>query len=389
MMRLTRYCFLCCLFIGVLAGCKDTRVSIVNEGPGSDGAAQVARVTGVVRDVSGLPIQGVHVVTIPFGRATSTDDIGRRIIDDVKTDANGNFVIAQVQQSSYKLLFLGSGYIKESLTIGPIDFNPDNLVDNAIQKSVVLEAFPALGDGDTPAVAVFDPEDKKRTTEILASSGIRFVDVRGDVANLNADNFNVLVIGHDATIYHDINELIDHRQVLDAFLAAGGSIYIGQINDFSVESTPMPFLTGEQQFILHTENAPFNDFTTANVQDAGHPLVLGVSFNDWSFIEAGQQTVKQNVTFDAAIVSSFAGPDWHIIVTTPATDFVAGEGTVLADADVVIAEYRDPRSGASIVVNQAAYYQGAFGDLTEVEAIRLTSNVAAYIKQLNSRVIVP
>lgn len=369
----------------LLTACKNSTLEVVNEGSESSASIQSAAVVGTVRDNDGVPVAGVHVVSVPFGRDVDLDDIGRKQFDDVITDTEGNYRIENLEQNSYKLLFLGSGLIKASLSIGPVDFNPGNLVDGSIQKSVVLESYPIQGDGDELAVALFDPEDKKRTTEILVSNGIRFDDIRGSVADLDISQYQLLVVGHDATIYTEFNELIDNRTVIDNFLAAGGSIHIGQLNDFSVEATPMPFLIGDRGFILHTEDAPFNDFTDGTVLDAGHPLVDGVQFSDWRFIEAGQQAEKQNVTFDAAVFDSFTGEHWNIIVSTPANDFSSGEGTVLANADVIIAEYLDSRNGGRIVVNQAAYYQGAFGDLTEVQAIKLTSNVVNYMKSLNTR----
>jgi hypothetical protein len=192
-------------------------------------------------------------------------------------------------------------------------------------------------------------------------------------------------VGLDATVFQDITQLISNKTVIDQFLAEGGSIYLGQLNDFSVEATPMPFLTGDQQFALHTENAPFNDFTSGTILDYFHPLVHDVSFTEWNFVEAGQQARKHNVTFDAAIKSSIdSSPNWHIIVTTPAEDFSSGSGTVAAESDVIIAEYIDPRSGSRIVLNQAAFYQGTFGDITEENAIKLTRNVVEYIKYINA-----
>lgn len=373
------------LYCLLAIACKDTSIKIDNQGNSGSASAQVATVSGEVRDTQGVPLVDVHVVTIPFGRAIETDAAGRKIIESVVTDSEGRFLIADVAQGSYKLLFLGSGYIKSTLALGPVDFIPENLVDGVIQKSVVLEMFPEAGDGDNPPVALFDPEDKKRMTEILVSRGIRFTNVVNNIESLDAANFKTLVVGHDATVFTEISQLIAAKEQLDDFLENNGSIYMGQLNDFSVESTPMPFFVGDRQYVLHTEEAPFNDFTSGNVQDAGHPLVQNVSFNDWTFIESGQQTVKNNVTFDAAVASSFTGPNWRIIVTTPAEDFVSGAGQVFADADVIIAEYIDPRSGASLVVNQGAYYQATFGDLTDQDAIRLTDNVVSYIKQLNSR----
>lgn len=371
-----------CLFA---IACKETSIDINNQGNSGSASAQVATVSGEVRDSQGAPLVDVHVVTIPFGRTIETDSSGRKIIESVVTDREGKFLIADVAQGSYKLLFLGSGYIKSTLALGPVDFIPENLVEGVIQKSVVLDVFPEAGDGDNPPVALFDPEDKKRMTEVLVSRGIRFKDVVNNIESLNATQFKLLVVGHDATVFTEINQLISAKEQIDDFLENNGSIYMGQLNDFSVESTPMPFFVGDRQYILHTEEAPFNDFTSGNVQDAGHPLVQGVNFEDWTYIEAGQQTVKHNVTFDAAVRNSFSGPNWRIIVTTPAEDFVSGSGQVLSDADVIIAEYIDPRSGASLVVNQGAYYQATFGDLTDEDAIRLTGNVVSYIKQLNSR----
>jgi carboxypeptidase family protein len=368
-----------------LFSCRDTQFEIINEGSDSGGITQSATVAGTVTDVLGQPISGVTIVTLPYGRAVDLDDIGRKAVENIVSDTQGNYQIDNLPQGTFKLLFLASGYIKGSLAIGPVDFNPANQVEEQIKKSMVLTVFPAFDDGDLPSVALFDPEDKKRMTEILTANGIRYSNIIGDLDSLNKVSFNVLVIGLDATVYQDVNELISKKNIIDNFLAEGGSIYLGQLNDFSVEELPMPFLTGDQQFSLHTENAPFNDFTSGKIMQASHPLVAGVSFINWSFVEAGQQTIKENVTFDAAIKNSFDQTNWNIIVTTPAEDFTSGSGTVTAEADVIIAEYTDPRSGANIVVNQAAFYQATFGDVTDENAILLTNNVVNYIKWLNRK----
>lgn len=373
------------LVLVCLSGCKDTEFEIINEGSSEGGATLVATVSGKVTDTQGVPVLGVAVVTQPFGRNVILDDIGRKLITDITTNEFGEYEIVDLPQGTYKLQFLASGFIKASLTIGSVDFVPDNLVDGEIKKTAVLQEFPLQNDGDIPRIALFDPEDKKRMTEILTSHGIRYTSIRGDVTSLNKINFNLLVVGLDATVFQDITQLISNKTVIDQFLADGGSIYLGQLNDFSVEGTPMPFLTGDQQFALHTENAPFNDFTSGTILDYSHPLVNEVTFTDWNFVEAGQQARKHNVTFDAAIKSSIdSSPNWHIIVTTPSEDFTSGSGTVTAESDVIIAEYNDPRSGSKIVLNQAAFYQGTFGDITEANAIKLTSNVVDYIKYLNA-----
>nr|WP_256489502.1 carboxypeptidase-like regulatory domain-containing protein [Pleionea sp. CnH1-48] len=367
-----------------LGSCRDTQFEITNEGSSSSGSTQFADVVGTVTDSQGNPIAGVAVVTIPFNREVTLDSNGRKVIQQAVTDANGRYQIDELPQGTYKLLFLASGFIKVSVPVGPVDFVPDNLVNGQINKGTVLQVFPAQNDGDSPAVALFDPEDKQRMTELLTAHGIRYQSMIGQMNQLDANNFNVLVIGLDATVFSPFSELVTNQAVIDNFLANGGSIYIGQINDFTVEATPIPFLIGDQQFALHTEDAPFNDFVSGNIVDPNHPLVAGVSFTDWSYIEAGQQTVKQNVVFDAALKSSIENsPNWNIVVTTPAEDFTSGSGTVLAESDVIIAEYTDPRSSSKIVLNQAAYYQSTFGDVTDANGIRLTNNVIAYIKSLN------
>lgn len=376
------------LMLGLVSflGCKETDYEIINEGSEAGGSTQVATVSGTVTDEMGLPLAGVEIVTQPFGRGVSLDNIGRKSITDIRTNEQGEYQIVDLPQGTYKLHFLASGYAKVSLTIGSIDFVPDNLVEGEIKKAAVLPVYPLQNDGDIPSVALFDPEDKKRMTEMLTSRGVRYTSIRGDLGSLNKSNFNLLVLGLDATIYQDITQLIDNVELIDQFLADGGSIYLGQLNDFSVEATPMPFLTGDQRFALHTENAPFNDFVSGRVLDSSHPLVDTIEFENWSFVEAGQQATKHNVTFDAALKSSIeTSPNWHIIVTTPKDDFSSGSGTVLAESDVIIAEYTDPRSGSKIVLNQAAFYQGTFGDITEPNAIRLTNNVINYIKWLNQR----
>jgi len=377
--------FVSALALLYIAACKDTTFEITNEGSSAGGSTQVATVSGKVTNEQGEPIAGVTIVTQPFGRDVELDDIGRKSIVDISTNELGEYEIVDLPQGTYKLHFLASGFIKISLTIGSIDFVPENLVDGEIKKGAVLPVFPLQNDGDIPAVALFDPEDKKRMTEILTTHGIRYTSIRGNVSELNKANYNLLVVGLDATVYQHINQLIDNVSLVDQFLADGGSIYLGQLNDFSVEATPMPFLTGDQQFALHTENAPFNDFVSGAIIDVNHPLIDDVEFVDWSFVESGQQTTKHNVTFDAAIKSSIdSSPNWNIVVTTPADDFTSGSGTVTAESDVIIAEYSDPRSGSKIVLNQAAFYQGTFGDITEPNAIKLTNNVINYIKLLNT-----
>ncbi len=365
----------------VLTSCRDTELNITNEGSSDSGVTQEADIAGLVTDDMGNPLAGVSVVTLPYARDFELNEIGRKRADLVFTDEQGQYLLEDLPQGSYKLIFLASGKIKVSLAIGPVDFVPDNLVNGVIQKSAVLNPHP--DSASMQPVALFDPEDKQRMTELLVSYGIPYTHVVDNVDSIDRDNFNLLVIGFDATVFIDFSQLTDNAPLIDQFLADGGNIYIGQINDFSVEDTPMPFLTGEQRFILHTERAPFNDFFDGTVVDPQHPLVQDVTFANWQYVEAGQQAVKNNVTFDAAVRSSFVGEDWNLVVLTPAQDVVTGEGTVSAESDVIIAEYTDPRSGARIVLNQGAYYQATFGDLTDSNGIRLTNNVVNYIKGLN------
>lgn len=382
-MRIKAYGTAWLMLVLLLSSCKETQLNITNVGDEGAGATQIASVSGQVVDNQGNPVAGVVVASLPFGREFELDAIGRKKHTAIVTDDQGHYQITDLPQASYRLNFLASGFAKVSIALGPIDFLPDNLVDGHIQKAVVLQPYPATNDGEAPAVALFDPEEKKRMTEFLTTYGIHYRSVLGSLTALNHNNFNVLVLGLDSTVFTDVNELIEHKQIIDNFIAEGGSVYLGQHNDFSVENTPMPFLTGDQQYILHTEDAPLNDFESGTIVQPSHPLVAGVAFNDWGYIEPGQQTVKSAVTFDAAVKDSFDTNYWQLFVTTPSEDFSSGNGDVPANSDVIIAQYNDPRNGGHIVLNQAAFYQATFGDETDTNAVKLSANVAAYIKQLN------
>ncbi len=342
-----------------------------------------ASIYGKVFDSDGVPIAGAIVVTTPYGRSFEIANDSRRVIETFVSDANGSFLMPNQPLGSYSLKAMASGFQVGIRTVANVDFLPQNLSENGIVKNFVLQPA-TIDSGSTPAVALFDIEDKKRMTEFLTSYNIRWTSVTGHVAELDKAQFNTLIIGHDATVYNAINELINAKEVIAEFVAAGGHIIVGQLNDFSFEGSRLSFLSGEQSFQLHTENAPFNDFFSAVVTDNFHPLVNGVSFSNWNFIEPGQKQIKQNIVFDAAIAASFQGPSWSLVVRTPAEAFSNTQGTVLAQDDVVIAEYVEPVSHAHIVVNQAAYYQGAFGDLSDQNAVRLARNMADYIKQLNA-----
>lgn len=374
------------LTIGLLnlIACKDTKFEITNQEAIQDNTQQSATVTGKITNQQGEPLSGVTVVTQPFGRSVTFDSNNRKIVSSIMTDINGEYSITDLPAGTYKLLFLASGFSKVSLTLGSVDFLPNNLIEGKIRKGVVLQNFPAPINTDTPPVALFDPEEQKRMTIILTTFGIPYTSIIGNVSQLNKNTHNLLVVGLDATVFNTFEELINNKTVISTFTRAGGSIYLGQLNDFSVESTPMPFLTGDQQFILHTENAPFNDFTSGLIVDQSHPIITNIEFNNWRFVEAGQQAIKNNVTFDAAIKNSIENsPNWNVIVTTPAENFNSGAGVVTAESDVIIAEYHHPESNSRILLNQAAFYQGTFGDITDPNATRLTQNVVDYIKHLN------
>lgn len=377
------------VMLTLLSACKETELTITNVGDEGAGATQSASIAGQVVDSNGVPIGGVVVATQPFGRDFELDEQGRKRYQGVVTDAEGFYEIPNLPQASYRLNFLASGFIKVTISLGPVDFLPENLSEgengNLVQKSVVLQPYPKDSDLPSVKVALYDPEEKKRMTDMLTTYGIEYDDILGDISKLSKNHYNLLVLGLDVTVFNQVNELIDNKQVLDNFLAEGGSIYLGQHNDFSVENTPMPFFSADQTYILHTEDAPLNDFTSGTIEVPGHPLVQNVMFENWQYVEPGQQTTKTSVTFDAALKSSFNGDNWQIIVTTPATDFTAGNGSVEANSDVIIAEYRDPRSDARIVLNQAAYYQATFGDLTDINGVKLTANVVDYLKWLNRR----
>jgi hypothetical protein len=369
---------------GWLAGCADdTTFEVDNQQASVDQSTSAhADIAGKVVDVNGAPIVGAVIVTTPYGRGFATAGDSRRVIEHFVSDANGEYSLPQQALGSYNLKAMASGYQLASRSVANIDFLPQNLLNGVIQKDFVLQAAPREAGGE-PAVALFDIEDKKRMTEFLTTHNIRWTPVVGTVATVSRSDFRVLVIGHDATVYTGINELITHRDVIDAFIAQGGHLVIGQINDFSFENQRLSFLLGERSFQLHTENAPFNDFFSAVVVAPTHPLIDGVSFNNWNFIEPGQKQLKQNIVFDAAVAASFTGPHWQLIVRTPAVAFSNAQGTVNAQDDVVIAEYRDPVAGGRIVVNQGAYFQGAYGDLTDPNAVRLSTNLASYLKSLN------
>ena len=321
-------------------------------------------------------------MTQPFNREREVDDTSREIIEQIRTDESGRYLIPLHPQGSYELQIFASGFLAGTTAIGPVDFLPENLVNGGINKSFVLNAYPQDEDQRLP-VALFDPEDKKRMTQILIANGIRFENLLDKVELLSAARYRLMIIGHDATKYSEFNQLIAASSQVTRFLRDGSHLYIGQINDFTVEGMRLPFLEGDRAFMLHTESAPFNDFASGKILDPTHPLVRDVSFSSWQYIEEGQQQVKNNVVFDAAIRDSFTGPHWQIVVTTPAEDFSSGAGTVEAEQDVIIAEYTDPEGGGRIIVNQAAYFQGTFGDLNEPDAIQLTANVVAYLKALN------
>lgn len=370
----------------LLAGCTEDNGFKVDNQQGSvdDATSSLADISGIVVDVQGRAIADAVIVTTPYGRTAATDANGRKIIDSFITDIDGHYFIPQQPFGSYTLEAFASGYQPGARSIGNVDFLPQHLQNGGMIKHFSLAEDFNSDPGNTPAVALFDNEDKKRMTELLTSKGIRYVSVRDTLAQLSIADFRVLVLGLDSTVYSDFTELIAAQTVISQFISAGGHLVIGQTNDFSIENTDMPFLTGDRRFQLHVENAPFNDFQSGLIKDASHPLVQGVTFLNWNYIEPGQQQLKQNLVFDAAIKASFTGPNWQIIVSTPATDFVGSGGIVVAESDVIIAEYIDPVSGGRIVVNQAAYYQGAYGDVVDGNALRLTENLAQYIKWLNS-----
>lgn len=373
------------LSIALLAACADdSSLEVENQQANVEQSTSTqADIYGQVVNSNGDPIAGAVVATTPYGRSFQTANDSRRLIETFTTDSDGNFRLPLQALGSYNLKAMASSYQIGIRTVANIDFLPQNLTANGIVKNFVLQDA-ANETGSTPAIALFDIEDKKRMTEFLTSHNIQWQSVVGQISTLSKTQFNTLVIGSDATVYNAINELIDQQSALAQFIAAGGHVVFGQQNDFSFEGRRLTFLAGNQSFQLHTENAPFNDFFSAVVLENAHPLVDGVAFSNWNFIEPGQKQLKQNIVFDAAIASSFQGAAWQLIVRTPAETFSNAQGIVLAQEDVVIAEYIDPISQAHIVVNQAAYYQGAFGDLTDQNAVRLTRNMASYIRQLNS-----
>ncbi|MBI2380411.1 MAG: carboxypeptidase regulatory-like domain-containing protein [Gammaproteobacteria bacterium] len=374
----------CALAILVAACSDDSSLSVVNnQAPANASSQDKADIVGQVLDATGQPLAGVLLVPTPFSRSFTVAGDQRRIIETFRSDAQGRFLIPQQPFGTYALKAIASGHIPASRPVGLVDFSPQNLRNGQITKDFSLQAFPLRDDGDIPPVALFDVEDKKRMSELLASRGIRFEEISGRLDRLERSRYRVLVVGHDATVYNAFNELIDQKALVNRFLDEGGHVVLGQLNDFSVEARPLPFLDGERGFILHTEDAPFNDFNSGKIRAGDHPLVQGLLFGNWSFIEPGQTALKNNVTFDAAVKSSFQGPNWQIIATAPESDFTSGRGTVSAESDVIIAEYTDPAQGGRILVNQAAYYQGSFGDLVDPNALALTENMLAYIKHLN------
>ena len=126
----------------VFQGCRDTETEIINEGSGGGTAEQTATVKGTVKASDGTLLEGVTVVSVPYGRDSNSRSDKRKAIEQIETDANGEFIMEDLNQGSYKLLFLASSYSKASLEIGPVDFLPDNLVAGAegeeghIEKSV-------------------------------------------------------------------------------------------------------------------------------------------------------------------------------------------------------------------------------------------------------------
>lgn len=370
---------------GLLLACSDgSSVSVENEAPATGVVtSEKADITGRVLDITGRPIAGATVVTTPYGRTLASAPNRRRIVEEFFTDAEGRYTIPQHPLGSYALKAMASGYVLSTKAVGNTAFNPQNMVNGRIQRDFALAEFPARNDGDTPPIALFDSEDKKRMTELLTVNGLRYENIAGKMNTLSRARHRVLVIGLDATVYFSVQELSDNGPGIAQFIAEGGHVYLGQLNDFSYEGRPLDFLPGELGFVLHTEEAPFNDFQSGIVRDAGHPLARGVSFSNWRFIEPGQNVEKQNVTFDAAVRASFQGPRWNIIATAPAVPFSNGAGTVDAEADVIIAEYTDPQSRGRLIVNQGAYFQASSGDLTDPNAQQLTANVIAYLKALN------
>lgn len=369
----------------MLMACSDhTSLNVDNQqGSLGDTTSEKADISGVVLDVQGQPVANAIVVTTPYGRVALTAPDKRRIIETFITDAQGKYTIPAQPFGSYTLKALASGFQPGLRSIGNVDFLPQNLHDGVIQKNFTLANNVDQGDGASPAVALFDNEDKKRMTEFLTVKGIRYDSIRGNVDALSHATYKIFIIGMDATVYEDFADLIAHQALIKQFIDDGGHVMLGQTNDFSIENTNMPIFTDDRQFQLHVENAPFNDFQTALIKDAAHPLVQGMTFMGWNFTEPGQTQLKQNLVFDAAIKASFQGGNWNIVATTPASDFTGATGTVPAESDVVIAEYTDPVSGGHILVNQAAFYQASFGDIVDGNAIILAENVAKYIKQLN------
>lgn len=335
----------------------------------------------IVKTVSGELVSGARVViNNPVVERVDRNGKSYTKYTRVQSDAQGVATFAGLPTKNsddevidYEVFVWHSGYQMGSQKI-TVETNQN------IEVPVTLQAESNTTDAK---IALIDYEAIGRGAHFLTGQKLLFQDITENLSTVDLSVFKSIVVGLDNNkVVRFVDEFVQNKTKILDFVQNGGVLYFCQQNDAGWISDLLPVP------IVMVDEALRNDFTTAEVADATHALMSGITNADlknWSYNQFTSSTVVEEVFFDCMEKNT----GWKGIMVAPSAERQSGSdpekdaaGNIVAAQKYWVAAELTHGNG-KIIMNQSAYYQGTYGTQTTPGAIKIANNVTQYLISLS------
>ena len=431
MKNIRLYPFIFTIFVLLVPACSvEETVNLPEpENPQDGGQSQIVNIGSLtieVIDEQGLPVPGAIIGSIPTlnpiqtVEQTPTDAKERQLtLTRFITDESGFYTFNNITFNVLQSPLIFNAYDKDETT--QMVYFGSTFVDLEADQDEVKVTVQLIGQAAINAdvkIALFDPEPFPRAIDFFSREGIYFDNLIYDqyhlggahewqdwdnstwdaVLNLeNLSNYDVVVIGFDASKYVQFDLLVRYQQTFIDFIKNNNDklLFLAQQNhasftwswlaDFDVpqEGLNGGFLTTLYD-TAHLEDGIltpsghshpiFASTALASELDADNNSVADV-WEKWTHIEPNKPQIKEMVAWHAGNSEVFGQYGWDILVAGPASEDYFN----LPKSSGVITAIKPFANGSRIFFSDATYYQASYGPQKSASAIILKDRLVSYL----------
>ena len=395
----------------------------------TDGLAQTVRIQTLtirVLDEASQPLPDAIIGSIPTLNPvltleqTPTDAKERQLtLNRFVTDDAGEYRFLDMTFNALQSPLIFNAYYKDQssqrVLFGStfVDLETDTQEVNVTIQLVGKDAI-----NPNVRIALFDPEPFPRAIDFLSREGIYFdnliyeqyyqagehdwQDWTGNTweqvfAADNLAQYDVFMLGFDASKYAEFDLLVKHKQALIDFIEQNPDklLFLAQQNhtsftwswladfDLPQEGQGGGFLTTLYE-TAHLEDAELTSIGMTHPLFIDSPLASPLdsdnnnvpdAWENWDHIEPNKPQVKLKVAWHAGNTQVFNDHGWAILVQGPAKtnyfDLPQGSG--------VVAAVKPFANGSRIFFSDATYYQASYGPQKAASAILLKNRLVSYL----------